>query len=146
MKTRFKLIASVYLIFVKGNQILLLRRANTGYEDGNYGLVAGHADGDETLLSAAVREASEESGVEIDQNDLQLVHVMHRKKDDERIDFFFEVKKWNGEIMNKEPEKCDDLSWFPINQLPDNTIPYISQAIDCYKNKIIYSEYWKPTK
>ncbi len=80
MKTRFKLITSVYLFFIKENKILLLRRANTGYEDGNYGLVAGHADGEETLKTTAVREAKEESGVEIDPKNLELKHVMHRRQ------------------------------------------------------------------
>ena len=51
-KKRFKLIPSVYIILVKDGKTLLLRRQNTGYEDGNYGLVAGHADGDESARAA----------------------------------------------------------------------------------------------
>ena len=56
---RFKLIASVYVLFVKDGKILMLRRANTGYEDGNYSLVAGHADGNEALTAATAREAQD---------------------------------------------------------------------------------------
>lgn len=48
MKERYKFISAVYLLLIKENQILLLKRANTGYEDGNYSLVAGHIDGNET--------------------------------------------------------------------------------------------------
>jgi ADP-ribose pyrophosphatase YjhB (NUDIX family) len=144
MKTRFKLIASVYIFFIKDDQILLLRRANTGYQDGNYSLVAGHADGEEPLTVAAQREAREEAGVEINKEDLVLKHVMHRREDDERMDFFFEARTWKGEIRNTEPGKCDDLSWFELDNLPTNTIPYIRQAIEGYKKGIIYSEFWKP--
>jgi len=144
MKDRFKLIASVYLLFIRGNKILLLRRANTGFEDGNYGLVAGHIDGNESLTEAAVREAKEESGIQIDPEDLRLRVVMHRIGADERIDFFFELQKWNGEPKNMEPRKCDDLSWFPINALPSHTIPYIREAIRCYQESINYSEFgWR---
>lgn len=138
---KFKLIASVYLLFRRDDEILLLRRFNTGYEDGKYGLVAGHLDAGESLRHAAVREAKEESNVDIDMDDLVLKTTMHRKKDDERVDFFFEPTKWTGEITNMEPGKCDDLSWFNVHNLPDNIIPYIRQAIECAERGVIYSEF-----
>lgn len=141
MGEKFKLIASVYLLFLKDNKILLSRRCNTGYEDGNYGLVAGHLDEHESLTYAAIREAKEECGIDIDSNDLEVKTVMHRRQNDERVDFFFEVKKWIGEPINTEPNKCDDLSWFPLDNLPSNTIPYIRRAIECYQKGIIYSEF-----
>lgn len=37
---RFKLVVAVHLILIKNGKILLLRRYNTGYEDGNYSVVA----------------------------------------------------------------------------------------------------------
>lgn len=37
---RFKLVVAVHLILIQNNQILLLRRYNTGYEDRNYSVVA----------------------------------------------------------------------------------------------------------
>ena len=140
-KERYKLIASVYLLFIKDGKILLLRRANTGYEDGNYSVVAGHVDEHESLTHAAIREAKEESGVTIQPDDLNVTTTMHRRELDGRLDFFFAVKKWAGELANKEPNKCDDLSWFPLNNLPSNTIPYIKQAIECSQKGIIYSEF-----
>jgi 8-oxo-dGTP diphosphatase len=141
MVERFAMIASVYLLFVRGEEILLLRRANTGYEDGNYGLVAGHVEEGESITHAAIREAHEESGVNIEPSDLILKTTMHRRQSDERVDFFFEPKKWGGELINTEPDKCDDLRWFLLNELPENIIPYIRQAIECYRKGEIYSEW-----
>jgi hypothetical protein len=40
-----------------------------------------------------------------------------------------------------EPHKCDDLNWFEMDRLPDNTIPYIRQAIDCFRKGVFYSEH-----
>lgn len=142
MKERFKAIVAVHLFLRKGNKILLLRRFNTGYEDGNYSVPAGHHDGGETVSSAMIREAKEETTIDIKPEDLRVVHVMHRNADDwERIDFFFECKKWQGDVKIGEKDKCDDLSWFGINELPNNTIPYIKSAIASYKNNELYSEF-----
>ena len=139
---RFKVIPSVYLVLIKDNKILLSRRFNTGFCDGQYSFPAGHLDGEETLSRALIREVKEEIGIELDSKDLNLVHSMNRKMpNNERVDFFFTVKKWQGEPKNMETDKCDDLTWFELDKLPDNTIPYIKQAINCFRNKAIYSEW-----
>ena len=63
---RFKLVVAVHLILIEDGKILLLRRYHTGYEDGNYSVVAGHIDGDESVIKAMQREALEEAGITID--------------------------------------------------------------------------------
>jgi len=138
---RFKIIPAVYLVLMKDNKILLSRRYNTGYFDNYYSFPAGHLDGEETFKQAMVREAKEETGIDLDPADLELIHTMNRKiPNNERVDFFFTTKKWLGEPRIIEPEKCDDLSWFELNNLPDNIIPYIKQAIDSFLDDISYSE------
>ena len=134
--------AAVHLFLINDGKILLLRRANTGYEDGNYSVPAGHIDGGETASSAMIREAREEAGITIIPQDLDVIHVMHRIRDnEERIDFFFSASKWLGEIMNAEPDKCDDLSWFHLSELPENIIPYVRSAFEKSDQKIAYSEF-----
>ena len=141
-KDRFKLIPSVYLLLIKDGKILLSRRFQTGYEDGNYGLPSGHVDGEETMRNALVREVKEEIGLNLAPENLQHEHTLHRWcGDHERIDFFFSAKNWKGEPKNMEPKKCDDLSWFPLDELPENTIPYIRHALRSFVNKIPYSEF-----
>jgi ADP-ribose pyrophosphatase YjhB (NUDIX family) len=130
---RFKLVTTVHLFLIRDEEVLLLRRYNTGYADGEYSVVAGHLDGGEMVKAAAVREAREEVGVEIAPADLQIVGVMHRKSDDERIDFFLTARTWSGEVTNAEPHKCDDLGWFGVDALPENTIPYVRRALDNYR-------------
>lgn len=124
---------AVHLLLIKSEKIALLRRYNTGYEDGKYSVIAGHLDGNEDLKSAMIREAKEEAGIVIVPDNINIVGVMHRKSKDERIDFFLTANIWQGELINKEPHKCDDLSWFDINKLPQNMIPYVRKAIENYK-------------
>lgn len=128
-------------MLIRDGKILLLRRANTGFEDGNYGLPAGHMDGGETAREAGVREVEEEIGIRIKPENMEVVHVMHRKKEDERIDFFMTASEYEGEIQNCEPTKCDDLDWFPLDSLPENTIDYIRFAIEKVQVGQFYSEY-----
>ena len=93
--SRLKMRVAVNLILEIDNKFLLLRRYNTGYADGQYSVVAGHVDGNETIISAMQREALEEAGINIDKNDLKIVEVMHRKSDDESIDYFLYSNKFS---------------------------------------------------
>lgn len=143
MKKRYSIVCASYLLLMQDEKVLLLRRFNTGYEDGNYSVSAGHVDEGESVADALVREAKEEIGVNIKKQDINLVHVMHRKgtdQNDERLDFFFMCRKYKGKIKNIEPQKCDDLTWFDIGALPTNIIPYIQKAIKNAINQKTYSE------
>lgn len=138
---RFKVVPSVYIILIKNNKILLGRRYNTGFCDGQYGLPSGHLEGNENLKQAMTREAKEEIGIILESSDLELVHTMSRKSTDyERVDFFFTTKKWRGEPKIMELEKCDELNWFDLNNLLDNTIEYVVRAIKSFLSGVSYSE------
>lgn len=137
---KFSLHAAVYIILEKEHKILLLRRYNTGWEDGQYTLPAGHLDGGETVSDTAIREAKEEIGIILNNKDIEIVHAMHRKSNFEYVDYFAQAHSWQGNPEIKEPNKADDLKWFDINNLPENTLSYIKKALDNYKNGIMFSE------
>ena len=144
MTERFRLLAAVHLFLLRDNAVLLLRRFNTGYEDGNYSVIAGHLDGNEDVIAAAVREAREETGITLTPDDVTVVGVMHRKAADERVDFFLTASRWTGTIRNAEPEKCDALTWFPRDALPENVIPYIRRALDSERHGRWFDRYGWP--
>lgn len=132
---------AVHLFFTRNNKILLLRRMNTGYEDGKLSVVAGHIEEGETVNMAAIREAFEEAGVRILDEDIIPVGVMQRKSNDERVDFFVAIKNWEGDLKNCEPNKCNELVWVDINSLPEDVIPYVDQAIRNWRSKKWFSIY-----
>ena len=126
--------SAIHLLLIKEGNLLLLRRKNTGYMDGYQSVVAGHLEGNETVRAAAKREALEEAGIRLDEQDLAIVGVMHRRDDDERIDWFLTVSRWSGQISNTEPDKCEELVWHPLEELPPDIIPYMRRGIDNYKD------------
>ncbi|MBI2631124.1 NUDIX domain-containing protein [Candidatus Nomurabacteria bacterium] len=147
IKERHKETPAAYVVLKRDEKILLQRRFNTGYMDGKYSLPAGHVDKGETFTQCAIREAKEEIGVDLEPNNVRAAHIMHRFSGIEwgdegyRVDAFFLVEKWSNVPEIKEHNKCDELSWFDLNSLPDDTIPYISRALYLINKKIFYSEF-----
>jgi ADP-ribose pyrophosphatase YjhB (NUDIX family) len=140
---RHTVVPAVYLVLRRDGKVLLARRFNTGYQDGNYSLPAGHLDGGETARQALARETKEEINVAVGVDDLRLLHVMHRKAEEgnhERVDFFFEATAWQGEPQIMEANKCDDLQWFDMASLPENTVEVVEQALRMAADGEPYSE------
>ncbi|WP_280409607.1 NUDIX domain-containing protein, partial [Nocardia brasiliensis] len=92
--------------------------------------------------AAAVREANEEIGVHIDPADLRHVHTAHviGSGHEPRLGLFFEVRTWRGELANREPDKCYELRWFPLDDLPADIIAYPTAGISALSTGATYSE------
>lgn len=137
--------AAVYLVFEKGDKILVYRRINSGYHDGEYGVPTGHIQDGEPASGAAIRKAREEVGVRLRMSEIRLAHVMHRSSQSDKtadyIDFYFLAANFPSEPSNKEPTKCEDLHWVKWNELPTNTVPEVRFALECIMEDRIYSEF-----
>ena len=132
--------AASYLALIIDNKILLSRRYNTTWSDGKYSLPSGHVESGETFTQALIREAFEEIDIIIEEKDLEVLHIMHRPLV-YYVDVFFTTYKYKGEIKNKELDKCDDLKWFSLNNLPENIVPSVKYFIENYINGKKYSEF-----
>lgn len=138
MKERNKAVPAVYLIIFNYGKILLGKRKNTGYRDGDWNLPSGHIEAGELPKEAMVREAKEEIGLKIPKKNLEFVHVSYRPKHDEtgdRVDFFFMISDWKGKIVNAEPNKCSKLAWFDGRDLPLNMPSHVRQILELLDKK-----------
>lgn len=145
MSEHFRTFSAVFPLIFKNDgektKILLHRRENTGYQDGKWDIAgSGHVDEDESAKSAAVRECREELGIDVEIKDLTFVHLSHRFSNRIYYDIYFAVGKYDGEPSIMEREKCSELDWFNIDNLPDDIIECRKSAIQDYKNKNYYSE------
>ncbi|XVN43042.1 MAG: NUDIX domain-containing protein [Candidatus Rickettsia vulgarisii] len=137
---KFKTIVDLHLFLTNDKgQLLLLRRYNTGYEDENYSVPAGHLEANESIVAGIIRETQEEIGINLLEDNVKLCHIMHRLGDNPRISLFFEVTSWEGEPVNNEPNKCDDLQWRNINDLPENMVEYVKNSIGFWQDSINHS-------
>lgn len=139
MTERFKLPIGIFVILRKGDKVLLQLRQNCSFA-GNYGFVGGHLDGNEQIVAAAIREAKEEVGVDINPTELILKTICHSNKGEEYLQFYFECYKWSGEIENKESDKCACLDWCDWDNLPENTCPYLKEAVSKINLGVLFYE------
>jgi 8-oxo-dGTP pyrophosphatase MutT (NUDIX family) len=140
---RFCVVPAAYVLLLRttdrGDEVLLQLRQGTGYRDGHWAAAAaGHIEADESVLAAACREAAEEIGVVITPGDLHPLTAMHRTHGnhqpiDERVDFFFECRTWQGEPRLMESAKAADMRWFPLDALPDPTVPHEQHVMDALR-------------
>jgi 8-oxo-dGTP pyrophosphatase MutT (NUDIX family) len=134
---RFVVVPASYVFLLRdglsGTEVLLQLRRNTGYMDDHWAAAAaGHVEQGETAYDAARREALEE--IAVTDLDLSFVTAMQRTRGgepiDERIDFFFTARSWAGEPRIVEPEKCAELRWCALTDLPDPVVPHELSVLD----------------
>lgn len=121
-------------------EILLQLRQNTGYMDNMYDFAcSGHVDKGETFANALIREAKEEIGINIIEDDLIFLAVNHDYQSD-HVQVFFATKSYIGEPVVCEPEECGGLLWANIDELPQNIIPYVANVIEDIKLGIQFDD------
>jgi 8-oxo-dGTP diphosphatase len=110
-----------------------VRRAGSGYRDGQLSLPAGHLDGGEDAVAGLVRELREEVRIEADPASCRLAVLLHRAAewadDDEYLDLVFTVANWTGTPSIGEPAKCSELVWARLDHLPADLVDYIDAAL-----------------
>ena len=144
---RFKLKVGVLAVIIEERKVLLLRRFQTGIADGKYVVPMGGHDGKEPLTQALIREAKEEVNIDVKPENVSVCHVMHRFHpmpqglSFEQIDFFFTIHSYEGLIQNMETDRCDELAFYPLVELPKMTDSFIGHALKCIQEGQFYSEF-----
>lgn len=133
------------MLIEREGKYLFVRRANTGWMNGYYGLPSGKVEKKEGFLAAAVREAKEEVGVTVSPEGAEFVHVSWRNEpeqhDMEWCDVLFRAKSWSGEPYNAEPDVHDSVAWFSLSDLPENVVPPVRAMLLAYAAGNTYSEF-----
>lgn len=143
----FKVKIGVFLLLIHNNELLLLRRYNTGIGDGCYVVPMGGVNEGETATQALIRETKEETSIILQPEGIHVCHVMYRFHqmpegyNFPQVDVYFKANYWTGTITNCEPHKCDELQFYSLQCLPEKTAPFILQALECSQRGLFFSEF-----
>lgn len=131
-----------HVFFLKDDKIFLMKRANTGFNDGKWSVPAGRLDQGESLRQAAIREAKEEVGAVIKESDLDKFLMMsHKDSRGERLYSFFTCSRWENKLENLEPESCSEVRWFSMDEMPVEIIEHVKFALDRILSGECYAEF-----
>ncbi|MEU1019561.1 methyltransferase domain-containing protein [Streptomyces sp. NPDC005898] len=139
-------VVDVHLMLRRGDEVLLARRAGTGYGDGLWNLPSGHLEDGEDVREAVLREAREEIGLDLAPADLRAeLVVQHRGPGAApRMGWFFSAAYGaGGEPVNAEPHKCAELTWHPLADLPHDTVAYCREALTAWRAGERFTVHWQ---
>ena len=143
---QFQLIVDVHLLLLSDGDLLLGRRANTGYGDGAYEPPSDRLAERETLVEAAVRVAGAQVGIELDSTRVSLAHVMHDVSGHGRMAFFLTAEGWDrpsdiNAARLAGTRSYSDFGWYPLTELPANMIDRARVAVRNYAAGARFSTY-----
>lgn len=130
VKAIFK--SAVHMIIMNGDKLLVQKRKSSKLWPGYYALPAGHIDEGENQYDALIREAKEELGIILDPTKIINSYVVLRrnyfeidgKQLEPYVDYYFEFNEYESIPKIMETDKCDELIWADINNLPEPFINY----------------------
>ncbi|MCT7350695.1 MULTISPECIES: NUDIX domain-containing protein [unclassified Streptomyces] len=125
-----------------GMVLLGQRHPDSAYAGGQWHLLAGHVER-EPARTCVAREAMEEAKLVVAEEDLVLVHTVHLLDHEDavpRVQLFFRPRRWEGEPRVLEPDKCLRWAWWPVDRLPEPTVPYTRAAIEGIRAGRLYTE------
>ncbi|MFI6045312.1 NUDIX domain-containing protein [Nocardia sp. NPDC051321] len=125
---------AVQLVMVRDGQLLLTRRRDTGFADGDWQAPGGRIKHDEDVLTGVIRESDEEVGVQLCRENVDMVSAVHIRSPlaGTRIVFTFHADTWSGEPYNREPERCSALQWFDFDDIPGAILLSTRAAVDLF--------------
>lgn len=113
----------VGLYIINNQHQLLLGLRKSPHGQGTWCPPGGHMEFGESNEQAAIREAKEETGLDIDSASIKLGGITNdyfQESDKHYITLHLITHKYNGTPQIMEPDKCAQWRWFDVDGLPTN--------------------------
>lgn len=142
-----KIIPSVQVVFMRqgdqNTEVFLVHRISGSFLN-QWSFPGGQIDPGETPTQTACREMQEETGVEIQEADLQFLRATtsetNRQTNNKTVIFryaiqVFTVSAQNLSPFNASPQEHDQAAWFSLDRIPNNIAPKTLETIKILANK-----------
>ena len=125
------------MIIEKDGKVLMGKRGNI-FGKGSWAFPGGHLEVNEKTKDCVIRELKEE--VEIVPLGMELIGVINDIPDipgqaNHYVRFIYLIDKYSGEVMNKEPDKCDGWEWFDKDKLPEPVFVGHVKVLEFFLNR-----------
>ena len=114
-------------VLLQDSKVLLGLRKNTVDFQSFWSLPVGHVEKCESDETAIQREMFEELGIYLKDVSPFCIKIDQAESIYHQV---YIIDSWSGKIENREPDKCDQLNWFALDQLPAQTTPISRQIIE----------------
>lgn len=120
---------------------VLLYKRGAGEHIGTWSLPGGHLEFLERVDDAIIRELKEELDLDLMPENIQLEAItddLRPQLDDHYLHITFRVDIGDQEPKSNEPDKCAELKWFPIDDLPTDIFSFQAKIFHTLAAKKLY--------
>ena len=131
-----------------GNFLMAKRSANTRDEHGRWDTGGGGVEFGHTIEDTLYKEICEEYCADVLEYQFlgyRDVHREHNGLPTHWIALDFKVLVDRNQVRNGEPHMIDEIGWFTLDTLPDNTHSQLSDFLKRYNRQLRDDEYKKLT-
>ncbi len=100
---------------------------------------SGELSGYEEALVMAQRITRDSLDVEVELERFKLIHVRHSPEKKE-LQLFFWARDFAGTPRICQPKEGSGLHWYRLDELPENTMPYLTKVLYYWQRNVPYSD------